>query len=220
MLRFSSLRWSAWLTAGLFGLLVALPLLLNEAKQAGAYALEVRMKSSHGGTAQLFYDSGRGINEGDSVHSALRANQEIVYRFPLPADDYREFRFDPTDREDVFTIFSAQLVDSSGRVLREVRPDQFQPVQQLAPGEVEGGARRFRTTPGANDPIMMITGLGPIALHPGAGDRQTRHPTGIGHRCHSKGGSGDCAIRFPDADNCGRLRRARRDRDLAARKRH
>jgi hypothetical protein len=166
MPRFSSPSSFTWLAAGLFGLAVALPLYLNQPAEAGAYSLEIRMLSARGGFAQVYYDTGKGFNEDESVKATLKANEEILYQFALPAADYRAFRFDPTDREGVFTISAARLVDRSGKLVQEVEPDKFQPAQQVEPGENVGGGRRFRTTPGATDPITLINGLGPISLRP------------------------------------------------------
>jgi len=87
---------STWLVAGLLGLTLVVPFLFDDAKPRDAFALEVRMVSARGGHAQVYYDTGNGFNESESVQVTLQVDQEMSYRFPLPAADYRKFRFDPT----------------------------------------------------------------------------------------------------------------------------
>ncbi len=92
-----------------------------------AFYFEVSMRSSQPGSAQLFYDAGRGFNEVDSVRKGVRRSElPSVYRFPLPAAGYRSFRFDPIDHGDCeVTIYQAAVLDSSGQVVRRFPLGQF-----------------------------------------------------------------------------------------------
>src|SRR5205085_6508279 len=63
------------------------------------FYFEIAMRSSQPGTAQLFYDSGRGFNEADSVRNRVRKSElQSIYRFVLRPAEYRAFRFDPIDQ--------------------------------------------------------------------------------------------------------------------------
>src|SRR6266446_8542623 len=62
---------------------------------------EVGLRSAKPGSAELFYDLGRGMNAAESVSLPLRSGDSIMsYRFPLRAGKYYGLRFDPIDRGD------------------------------------------------------------------------------------------------------------------------
>lgn len=92
-----------------------------------AFYFEVSMRSSQPGSAQLFYDVGRGFNEADSVRTGVRGGEPAsAYRFALRPAEYRAFRFDPIDHGDCeVTIYRAALLDRSGQVVRSFPLEQF-----------------------------------------------------------------------------------------------
>ena len=75
------------------------------------------MRSSEPGTAQVYYDIGRGIKAADSTTARLRDGNSVV-RLPLPAGDYRAIRCDPFDHGYCHvTIHRVRIIDLSGRAV-------------------------------------------------------------------------------------------------------
>src|SRR5205807_2538733 len=91
------------------------------------FYFEVSMRSSQRGTAQLFYDAGRGFNEADSAQMRVRSGESAsVYRFALRPAEYRAFRFDPIEQgAGEVTIYHAVLLDKCGHIVRSFPLDQF-----------------------------------------------------------------------------------------------
>jgi hypothetical protein len=151
--------------AGLFSLAASLPFLTTIKARPGCYFFEAEMTATTPGMVQLFYDVGRGSNEGDSVHLPLLASAELrLYRFPLPTGTCSMLRLDPSDREGTFTIAHARVVDQAGGVVREFPPDDFVAYQQIATLAGENGHLKVVTTPGAFDPILTLKLARPLKL--------------------------------------------------------
>jgi hypothetical protein len=77
------------------------------------YFLEMTLKTSTQGIAQLFYDpsGGDGVREADSARFQFYAlEKSVTHRFPLPEGSYKGFRFDPIDREGIVTLSGARIV--------------------------------------------------------------------------------------------------------------
>lgn len=130
------------------------------------FCLEINVRSSLPGFAQLYYDAGSGFNETDSARIPLQGGaQENRCRFSIAEGSYSKLRFDPTDRAgDVVTLSNARLVDWSGRVLRDIAPERFQAVHDIEALTVNGPEVRFRTAAAANDPILTIELGEPVLL--------------------------------------------------------
>src|SRR5712691_4102648 len=88
--------------------------------QKGSFSFEIELRSSQAGTAQLFYDIGRGMNDADSVRTPVRAGESVTtLEFALPAGEYHALRFDPVEYGNCrVAIRNPRIVDISGQVLR------------------------------------------------------------------------------------------------------
>ncbi|MFZ1218251.1 MAG: hypothetical protein WAO00_03110, partial [Chthoniobacterales bacterium] len=65
--------------------------------QPPVFFFELTMRSALSGFAQLYYDTGSGINEADSFRLHVAGgNHDVDYKFELPAGQYSKLRFDPT----------------------------------------------------------------------------------------------------------------------------
>lgn len=118
------------------------------------------------GFAQLFYDTGAGINEADSVRLPTEGgNRDAAYKFPLPEGTYSSLRFDPTDRPgNVMVLSGLRIVTGAGQLVRAIEPNQVKASQQI--GRLERGLDgvRFTTAAGAADPILGVELEGPLVL--------------------------------------------------------
>jgi hypothetical protein len=118
-------REFAALAAVVIFLSAAVALFISAEKDA--FYFEVSMRSSQPGSAQLFYDTGKGFNEAESVRNPVRKSElQWTYRFALRPAVYRSFRFDPIDHGDCkVTIYHVAIRDSSGRLVRNFPIGEF-----------------------------------------------------------------------------------------------
>ncbi len=124
------------------------------------------MRSAHPGFAQLYYDTGNGVNEHDSSRlPAQGGNSDVNYRFPLPAGTFVNLRFDPTDRpRNTIALSAARIVDRAGHLFRVIPPNQIKAAQQIDNAEVSDTALTFTTAADATDPILAVELSEPITL--------------------------------------------------------
>jgi hypothetical protein len=121
------------------------------------YYFEVDLASNCAGQTQIFYDVGRGFNEGDSSAQPLRvANAPIRYRFTLPSGIIRELRFDPIDREGILTIANARIVNDRGHLVHAFPPAGFRAAKEVEVLRIDGNRVLFKTIPRAGDPILTL----------------------------------------------------------------
>ena len=153
-------------TALLLALAVTLPFLTTEQDRRDYFYFDIALTSTTAGSTQIFFDIGRGYNGADSSIQPLKIQlKPAVYRYMLPAGEYRGLRIDPTDRDGVLTLAHARIADSRGKVRREFAPQQFHVVQQ-ATAVIAGATLQVTVPPGANDPYLSIDLGGPLVLTP------------------------------------------------------
>ena len=102
------------------------------------FFFEVTMRSAQSGFAQLYYDTGNGVNERDSSRLPVEGgDRPVTYQLPLPEGRYSGFRFDPTDRaRNTMTLSGARIVDRGGHLFRVIPPAQIKAAQQIDKLEV------------------------------------------------------------------------------------
>jgi hypothetical protein len=146
-------------------LAATLPFITTANSRRDFYFFDVALTSTSPGQTQLFFDVGRGFNEPDSSVQPLRAGTKpVVYRYMMPTGRLAALRLDPIDREGTMTLADARIVNRTGRVLRSFTPDELKPTQQVAASAIEGKALRITTTPGANDPNLILDFATPLDL--------------------------------------------------------
>jgi hypothetical protein len=132
--------------------------------RSGASFLEVTAESDEPGVAKLYYDVGRGINEGDTAVQALPAGKPTPLRFALPRGKLSALQFEPLDRDFRMTLSSARLVDSSGRDLARFGPHDFRRANQIQPLGIKGDALLVTTNLEASHPLLALTLAAPVVL--------------------------------------------------------
>lgn len=115
--------------------------------------LEFDVAVTHPSPAQLFWDTGAGFNEKESVFRNYNSNPGFhALRFPLPAVPIRALRFDPLIAEGSLDIRGIQIMDANRETKQVVPLTSLRGTHQIAAAEIKGGDLLIRTTPGANDP--------------------------------------------------------------------
>ena len=121
-------------------------------------ALQLEMSSSVPSTAELFWDSGKGFNQRESVSVAVNVTDSAhpqSLTFLLPAANLRQFRLDPLTGSGVITI-SDVVVTFSGRIILRIPPQDILSSAQIASRLQHGGAVTFSTVAGAPDPSLVF----------------------------------------------------------------
>ena len=119
--------------------------------------IEFTVAVDHPSLAQLFWDSGAGFNETTSAsrdYSLLAGFHAL--RFPLPEVPVKGLRFDPLIAEGRLEIREIRIVDSNRTTRLAVPLTSLRAAQQIAAAEIAEGALSVRTTPHADDPIMLF----------------------------------------------------------------
>ncbi len=157
---------SAISAALLFGLVLATAFSLWPRTPKPAFYFEVTIRSSLAGIAQLYYDTGSGIRELDSVRLPTEGgNRDVAYKFPLPGGTYSLLRFDPTDRPGNIMVLSAlRIVTGTGQLVRVIEPNQVKASQQIERLELAPDSVSLATAPTAGDPIVTIELEEPLML--------------------------------------------------------
>ena len=116
--------------------------------------------------AQLYYDTGAGLNEHNSFRNLVEGgNRQVVYRFPIPKGNYFNLRFDPTDRpRNHMTLTNARIVDSGGHLVRVIPPDQIKPWQEIENFQAGETGVSFTSSAHGNDPILALEFPEPLII--------------------------------------------------------
>ena len=154
-----------FLAAALFSIVVTIPFLPFAAPIKSQFRFEVTATNATAGLPQFFFDVGRGINEADSARESLvGGTAPQVLSFPLPAGEYRGFRFDPLDRAGKITLANALIRGADGRVVRRFAPADFIAENQIATRTVQGETLELVTDLAAFDPTLGLKIAAPFTL--------------------------------------------------------
>ena len=158
---------STILAAAVLSVVVTIPFLPFAAPKTSQFHFEVTATSSADGSAQFFFDVGRGINEADSSRAPLTAGTTPQrLSFSMPAGDYKSLRYDPLDREGSLSLADALIRGPDGSVLRRFAPADFIADQQISSSTVQGARLDLVTDPRAVDPILRVRVTEPLKLQP------------------------------------------------------
>jgi hypothetical protein len=118
--------------------------------------LEFDLVSSSPATAQLFWDTGRGYSEAESVRQKYEPHQGLqVLRFPLPDRTLRALRFDPRDNGGGRLDIRGIRVVDAGQRTRAVLPfDSFRPAHDIEEIKTADGQLNVSISSGAKDPML------------------------------------------------------------------
>jgi hypothetical protein len=141
------------------GAIVAATLLFEPGRHRDGRVLEIRMRSSDGEFAEIWWDSGSGFRAQQSARLPLARTPDAFQsvRFTLPAESLRQLRLDPIDRPGEVFVEDVRVLDAEGTVIRDLNPRSFLPAHQIASVKREGRLVRFVTDANATDPFLLVT---------------------------------------------------------------
>jgi len=137
--------------------------------------LEFDVAVEHPSMAQLFWDTGSGFNEKESVSRDYNLKSGFhVLRFPLPGIPFRGLRFDPLIAQGNLDVRQIRIVDATRETLRVVPLSSLRGTNQIAEIKIKGDDLIIRTAPGGDDPN---TEFDPVEVNAIAGliEAQTGH---------------------------------------------
>jgi hypothetical protein len=110
---------------------------------------------------QLFYDTGMGFNEGESIRKVIyQANTPVTLHFDLSGRNIRDLRFDPS-RSPVNMKILSIMIQYQGEPLFIVPLDSLIPAKDVLLHQYDGKSLTFVTTEAAEDPIFLLKKIGP-----------------------------------------------------------
>jgi len=105
---------------------------LNEPGNDTNY-LEISCASDANGQVQIFYDTGKGWNELNSIRFPISpTTQTFTYTFPLPDAPITAMRLTPGASGSTLTIRQMRIIDRRGVEMRRFTGEMFKPLSQIA----------------------------------------------------------------------------------------
>lgn len=131
-------------------------------KGAVSASVKVSMISDTSGSARLYYDRGRGLNEADSEETEILKGEDIhnddafiIYTFKIRERFFR-LRFDPLNGEGTIRIRKIEITDPSGKVVHTVPHDDLRPISDIKTIEKRGEDLVVVMNKNAKDPQINI----------------------------------------------------------------
>ena len=157
------------------GYVVALPaivaLLLSCLDPGQPFTLVVKMSAVATGPIQVFYDTGAGFSEAQSVTAPLQvAGPSREYELPLPSGNYRRLRVDPGTSAGLYAIEYVEIRTCGGWRTTSVIPlTELVPIYDLAVITRLRDRVVLEAPAGSNDPQLVYTPAAPLILVPNQG---------------------------------------------------
>lgn len=119
--------------------------------------LEFDVESSAPSPTQLFFDTGNGINELDSIRRGLADVTGLqTVRFPLPLHFLKAIRYDPRDNLGSVRVRGIRVIDAGQRTRAIIPLTSLIPTRQVAVTLSNDGSLLLATPPPANDPALTL----------------------------------------------------------------
>jgi hypothetical protein len=127
--------------------------------------LRIQIYSSVGSQAQLFWDTGAGYNEKESsteiVSPPSWSHSYQTLSYQLPDKAIRGLRFDPITSEGSVSLRDVEIRGAHGAILR-IPPSRITGANQIQSRLERSSIVTFITSPGANDPQLLVNLDAPI----------------------------------------------------------
>lgn len=129
-----------------------------------SHGLSITLSSSQSGSVVLYYDTGMRFQERESHAINIPGDSAWhTFTFPLPDQRIKALRFDPPEfKKAEFQIRDITIVDSQGKTLRRIDPEDVKPLHQIRDFERSDQIIRFQTEETSNDPQLLISTGHPI----------------------------------------------------------
>ncbi|MEO6993803.1 MAG: hypothetical protein ABI273_09260 [Lacunisphaera sp.] len=125
--------------------------------------LEITCASNVNGEVKIYYDTGNGINELDSIRWPISpTTQTFTYTFPLPDAPITALHLDPISNGGTLTIRQMRIIDRRDREMRRFTREMFTPVAQIAAIMPITDGWTITSEPNATAPSAQIAMKAPI----------------------------------------------------------
>jgi hypothetical protein len=119
--------------------------------------LEFDLSTSSSSNTQLFWDTGAGINENQSLRRDYEPHTGLqTVRFPLPSTPLRGLRFDPRDGVGELKIRGIRIVDAGDHTVAVLPLDGLKAEHDISQLEVKDDVLTVATSANATDPILTF----------------------------------------------------------------
>jgi hypothetical protein len=131
-----------------------------------SFLLRMAVKAAEPQTVQLFYNTGSGFSQENSIISYLPGDGRFHdHFFPIPAQSIQGFRFDPAVSKDALAIKRIDIVmEITSNVhiaVKHIDLQNLMPVNQIKELTFKSGELTVLTEENANDPQIVI----PVSFH-------------------------------------------------------
>jgi hypothetical protein len=126
--------------------------------------LSIAFRASQTGSVALYYDTGMQFQERESQSIIIQGDSTWhTFTFPLPNKKINALRFDPPAvKEAEFQIRDIRIINSQGKTLRRIEPEDVKPLHQIRHFERSDRIIQFQTDEISNDPQLLISPEHPI----------------------------------------------------------
>ena len=125
---------------------------------AAGLTLEFDLLNRGTSNAQLFWDTGAGVNEAESKRQDYEPHQGLqTLRFPLPNQAIKGLRFDPHDGDGRLEIRGIRVVDAGQRTRAVLPLSALRAVSQIAKLEATDERVVLEIAAGGKDPITEFS---------------------------------------------------------------
>jgi len=146
---------------------------LGMAGAIGGYALNctgsmplhilITLESSSPIETQLYYDTGKGFNESESLKQVVyQANVPVTLDFDIPDRKLNGLRFDPGRSHTKIKIFEILIQNNRKGTPFAVPLDSLTAARDINSLQYDGKAIIVETTGTAQDPILHLSWIGPV----------------------------------------------------------
>jgi hypothetical protein len=153
------------LAAALVSAVLCIPFMPALQDHWSPLVLQVQLKTNGRGHVQLYYDSGGGFAENDSVRRELHPGAAVgTYDLPVPLGDFGQLRFDPIDGDAPVNVQSLRIVALDGRVMRTIPLSELRPLHDIDRVTAREDGVEIVPTHRTTDPQMLLSFAPPLHL--------------------------------------------------------
>ena len=121
----------------------------------------ITLESSVPIETQLYYDTGKGFNEGESLKQAIyQANVPVTLDFDIPDRKLNGLRFDPGRSHARIKIFEILIQNNRKGMPFAVPLDSMTAARDIKSLQYDGRVLTVETTEAAQDPILLLDRIG------------------------------------------------------------
>ncbi|WP_404421229.1 hypothetical protein [Nibricoccus sp. IMCC34717] len=150
---------------------LVLPMLPRFRAVSSPFRLEFILKASTAGTAQVYWDLGKGFQEATSSRASFAGEgKPTQISLPIPEGTHRMLRLDPSDRGGTYSLSRIQISDTSGKFVRRILATEIGAHNEIESLQAQPDGVVAIIPSRSGDPQLLITFSEPVNLHRGDND--------------------------------------------------